>query len=116
MTELNDAEAMEILRSGELPGRLREAAERVALVLSQSWCPQWLAMKLWLGRLAGEEHGLKVYFLEYDRKPYFQEFMEHKETVFQNDLVPYLRYYREGRFLGDSNFCFKEGFLDQFGN
>ena len=37
-----------------------------------------------------------------------------KETVFGNDLIPYVRYHRNGRLIADSNFVFRDDFLAFF--
>ncbi|HPE36119.1 MAG TPA: hypothetical protein PK625_03150 [Spirochaetales bacterium] len=88
---------------------VRGAGETVAVVLTQSWCPQWVAMRSWLDA-AERDSGSEVFLLEYDLEPFFDEFMEFKETVFGNRSVPYVRYYRNGVLISDSNYLSKDGF------
>ncbi len=106
----------------EFPDEVIKAAPAVAVVLSQSWCPQWLAMQNWLGELEhkrdpadpGVEQpapDIAVWELEYDGTPYFREFMTLKEQVWGNRLIPYVRYYREGRLLEAGNYTNAERFL-----
>ena len=82
----------------------------VAIALTQSWCPQWLWMKAWLPR-AADLPGLGVYWVEYDREDFHESFMEFKENTYGNREIPYIRYYRNGEFLRDSNFIDKSAFL-----
>lgn len=114
MIQIEEPQAKKMMKEGAIPGELSRSASKVAVIMSQSWCPQWLAMKLWLNRLKDNEEDLRIYYLEYDRAPWFHQFMQFKESVLGNDLVPYLRYFKDGEYLGDSNFCSKEGFLSYF--
>jgi hypothetical protein len=98
------------MRDGEIPASLIASAPGVAVVLTQSWCPQWLWMKSYLGSVA-EEEGVDVYWVEYDREPYFEEFRAFKEDTFGNYEIPYVRYYRDGTFARESNYIDKGGFL-----
>jgi hypothetical protein len=115
---LSDEQAKRAIAAGEFSEELRRSAAHVAVVLTQAWCPQWAAMKRWLDSLDREANrgplDLAVYELEYDTVEYFHPFMRFKETVFANSLVPYVRYYRDGRFLGDSNFVSRDVFLKRF--
>ena len=78
----------------------------VAVVLTQSWCPQWQAMKSFLANF----EGVGIYFLEYDLTDYCDRFRRFKETVFGNDQIPYIRYYRDGRLTGVTNAVSEDGF------
>ncbi|MBB6480551.1 hypothetical protein [Spirochaeta isovalerica] len=112
MTEITDAQAMSLIQNREIPAQLISSGKFVAVVLTQDWCPQWLFMKRWLAEM--EKEGVKVYYLSYNRKPYFHDFMNVKESIFNNDQVPYVRYYVNGEFAGDSNYVGRELFLSNF--
>jgi len=86
----------------------------VAVVLSQSWCPQWMMVSRWLDKLP-DEADIDIYISVYDRKDYYQEFMHFKETVFDNREVPYIRYYRDGKLFKETNYTSKDFFLKSFG-
>ncbi|MBN2659408.1 MAG: hypothetical protein JXR86_20295 [Spirochaetales bacterium] len=112
MTEISDSQAMRLIQNKDIPQEILSSSRFVAVVLTQDWCPQWLFMKRWLVDM--ENEGVKVYYLSYNRKPYFSDFMEVKESVFGNDQVPYVRYYVNGTFAGDSNYVSRELFLSNF--
>lgn len=112
MTEISDHQAQVLIKEKDIPEEIKNSGEKVAVVLTQDWCPQWLFMKSWLGKM--KDHGIAVYHLPYNKKPYFREFMTVKEDEFNNDLVPYVRYYINGRYIKDSNFVSKELFLSNF--
>lgn len=113
MIELTDADLQETIDAGELPGKIVNSRNRVAVVLTQSWCPQWMMMKRWLRNVKEEE--LNIYWVEYEKTDMYQPFMRFKENVFLNFQVPYVRYYRDGKFTGDSNYCNRESFLHSLG-
>lgn len=88
------------LSQGELPDHIRKAAEKVAVIWTQDWCPQWQDMKAYLPEF---EDRVKVYALEYNRHSQFHRIMEFKEQEFGNDQVPYLRYYFRGELITQTN-------------
>lgn len=112
MIEITDKQAEHIIEKREIPPEILKSGDKVAVILTQDWCPQWLFMKQWLGNT--EEQGIKTYFISYNRKDYFDDFMSVKESEFDNDLVPYVRYYINGEYRCDSNFVSKELFLSNF--
>jgi glutaredoxin len=84
--------------------------ETGALILTQSWCPQWTAMKNCLEQ-ADKTGNITILYVEYDKEQFFQEFMKFKEETYGNREIPYVRYFKNGVFLGDSNYVSLEGFL-----
>jgi hypothetical protein len=116
--QLNEGEARHAIDHGDFAESVRSSKGHVAVVLTQDWCPQWTSMKRWLEDLEQSESAdipeIDVYELEYNRVGYGSEFMRFKETTFGNPLIPYVRYYRDGRFVADSNYVSKERFLSSF--
>jgi len=111
MTEITDAQAEFIIENKEIPDEIINAGDKVALVLTQNWCPQWVAMKIWLPKI---HDGIKIFYQCYNVKPYSNKLMKVKETIFGNDLIPYVRYYRNGEFVHETNYEGKDGFLSHF--
>ena len=110
MKKLSEEQMNFFLKNGEFPADVIAAAANTAVVLTQDWCPQWTVMKRYLPGITEAA----VFFIEYNREPRAGEYMRAKETIFGNELIPYVRYYRNGAFAGDSNFVFKDNFLDFF--
>jgi hypothetical protein len=110
MRKLSKDECLALLKDGEFPPGVVGAAEAVAIVLTQSWCPQWAWMKSYLAELPPDA-GREVLWVEYDREDFFESFMNFKEGSFGNDQVPYIRYYRGGKLVAESNYIDKGGFL-----
>ena len=114
--EIDDETAARAIREGGIPETLRNPGGLAAVILTQSWCGQWTAMRRYLDEMTREEgageEDLQVWFIEYDRKSYFQPFMEFKEASLGNDLVPYIRYYRKGELTGESNYVSRYSFLE----
>jgi len=115
--ELPDDAALVAMNEGEFPHTVTGGA-KVAVVMTQSWCPDWLGMRTWLRQLeqANEpaHSDIDVYVLVYNKVPYFREFMRFKETAFGNSRIPYVRYYSDGQYLGDSNQVQTVAFLSRF--
>lgn len=113
------------IENGEFDNDVTAAAEHVAIVMTQGWCPQWIAMKHYLERIAregavasgadqaDESKTVVVYTLVYDQIEAFGRFRNLKETVFENDLIPYIRYYKDGRLTDTSNFVGRKEFLQR---
>ena len=119
--EMSPAEAAEAMRAGEFGASVREASPNVAVVLTQDWCGQWAALERSLRELAepagsalGGTPEVTVFLLIYNLEPYFTEFMRFKEEVLGNDAIPYVRYYRNGRLVGQSNYVSGLQFLTYF--
>jgi hypothetical protein len=122
--QLTEEDAREILSTGEIPERIRNSSPFVAVILTQGWCPQWKAMNAYLdqwcqggSRADGEnasstteKPAVFVYHLVYDTLPFFNRFLVWKENTFKNYDIPYVRYYQEGKFVGESNFVDLDGF------
>ena len=85
-----------------------------AIILTQSWCPQWAAMKAYLAKAEAALGDVRLYYVEYDIEPWKNlengAFMAFKETTFKNRDIPYVRYYRNGIFSRDSNYLSLDGF------
>lgn len=112
MIEITDNQATFIIENNEIPKELIDSSEKVAVVLTQDWCPQWLFMSRWLKK--SEEKGVKTYYISYNKKTYFNDFMNAKERAFGNDLVPYVRYYNRGILVDESNYVSEELFHSNF--
>lgn len=111
MKTLDKEQALAAIRDGEFGEDVIHSAERVAVILTQGWCPQWHAMKQFVTGF----HGAEVYFLEYDRTDFFDAFREFKETVLGNDQIPYVRYYRNGTLINVSNAVSEDAFRENLG-
>jgi len=112
--KLTGPECEAAIATGEFASNIRGSALRTAIVLSQSWCPQWLWMRSYLEGLALEP-GIDIYWLEYDREPFFDSFIDFKENVLGNALIPYVRYYSQGLLVQSSNYIDRRGFLRLLG-
>lgn len=118
LLKLTDEQATTAIEQGNFDETILNASEKVAIVLTQSWCPQWIFMRTYLKKLttdkSEETKEMTVFTLEYDKVSYFDQFMRFKEGVFKNDLVPYIRYYKNGELIETTNYVSKHGFLAAF--
>lgn len=115
--KLTETEARYAMSHGEFAEEIRGSAPSVAIILTQSWCPQWRFMKAYLPEVdaklnaEGSGEAVHIYYLEYDLEDWYEEFLPFKENTFQNWDVPYVRYYQKGRLTGESNFIADRGFI-----
>ncbi len=110
MKKLKSQECLDAVEQGDFPESITGAAPAVAVVLTQSWCVQWQWMRSYLEQI-GDEPGREIFFVEYDNEDFFEPFMAFKEDTFGNREVPYVRYYRSGKFVKATNFIDRTGFL-----
>jgi hypothetical protein len=88
-----------------------EKAGPAAIILTQSWCPQWQVMNSYLPEAEKRLTNLKIFYVQYDEVPWHEEFMTFKENTFDNREIPYVRYYKDGKCTAWSNFVPLDGFL-----
>jgi len=103
--KLSHDQAQQAISDRDFSADITAASKDVALILTQSWCPQWVFMNMSIKGLkeGPEDIDLTIFTYEYDRSPIFNEFMNFKESVYRNWEVPYVRLYKNGRFIGGSN-------------
>jgi hypothetical protein len=111
--KLSEAQIRTALSNGEFGDDVIKSTKNVAVIMSQSWCPQWLMLNLWLKTLP-KESDIHIYTTVYDQELYYEEFMAFKETVFKNWEIPYIRYYIDGKCIKETNYTSRGFFLNVF--
>ncbi len=99
MKIIDKSQAFAAVREGEFGDEIIKSSGRVAVILTQSWCPQWHAMKRFIADFTEAD----IWLLEYDLTDYFDIFRQFKEQEFHNDQIPYVRYYADGVLVAESN-------------
>ena len=102
-----------LLREGEFPESVRLAAPKVVVVMTQDWCGQWANMKAYLPDFAEEA---AIFTVEYNLLPDFERIMSFKEDVLDNQQVPYVRLYRDGKLVRQSNWVPRASFAAMLGH
>ncbi len=115
---LTETECRSAITKGEFDRSITASAPAVAIILTQSWCPQWRFMQGYLrdaDKKMNETMGKKVdiYVLEYDKENWYEEFLAFKEDTLGNREVPYIRFYREGTLAGETNFISSQIFISR---
>ena len=123
--KLTEAECIFAVENGDFDPALFSGP--AAIILTQSWCPQWKAMQSYLPNANAElstalnlpMEEIKIYYVEYDIETWEvlknEDFMSFKEKTFDNREIPYVRYYLNGAYSRDSNFISLDGFKSRFG-
>ncbi len=112
---IHEDDAHDIMNNREFPDDLLGSSQNVAVILSQSWCPQWTIMKNYMDQPdAFEEVDITVYYFLYDNASFYDEFMDFKEKHFNNYQIPYVRYYKDGKLVGESNYVWVDTFIGFF--
>ena len=101
-----------LMSEGEFPESVRLAAPKVVVVMTQDWCGQWANMAAYLPDFASEA---AIFTVEYNLLPDFERIMTFKETVFDNQQVPYVRFYRDGKLVRQSNWVPRAAFAAMLG-
>jgi len=97
---LSDAEIEQTLKDGEFPESVRNAADKVLVIMTQDWCHDWHTMETFVPEYDGQ---VTMFLLVYNLHPEFDRIREFKEDVFGNREIPYLRYYYRGRLVAKTN-------------
>ena len=105
-------QAMSAIECGEFGSDVTAFERRVAVVMTQDWCPQWAAMKRWFYSLEIEAG---LFELIYDKRDFFDVFRTFKEKKWKNGQIPYIRYYSGGKLTAESNFVSEKEFLGNLG-
>jgi hypothetical protein len=111
LKQISKDQALFCMRHGEFGDDVLSSAEKVAVLLSQSWCPQWHDMK----RFVRDLDGCSIFYLEYDLADFFDRFRALKEEVFNNFQIPYIRYYTNGKLIDESNAVSEKEFCEKLG-
>lgn len=106
---LTAKECSDAMNTGEFTLALSSSSPRTAVILTQSWYPQWTSMRAYAKDMA-EGGEADVLYVEYDREPWFEEFMAFKEYRLGNRTIPYVRFYADGKLTAESNFIGKDRF------
>jgi hypothetical protein len=112
--QITRPQAEEAIEGGEFSTEVIASQKFVAIILTQSWCPEWIYVRRMLDSLPRNDYVMDIYELEYDKEPYFQSFLRFKENVFGNSLIPYIRYYVDGKLVNQSNAVSEKEFLSSF--
>ena len=102
-----------LLREDEFPESVRLAAPKVVVIMTQDWCGQWTNMKAYLPDFADQA---AIFSVEYNLLPDFERIMSFKEDVFDNRQVPYVRLYRDGKLVRQSNWAPRASFAAMLGH
>ncbi len=115
--ELNEEKTLSLIQGEGGLQELSESAKYVALILTQDWCPQWHAMEKYLAIIAKEykDHDIALYWVSYNHLDSFKTIMAYKESEWKNDEVPYVRYYKEKKLIGESNYVSRFSFCENLG-
>lgn len=97
---LTKEDLAETYKTGEFPAHVRTAGERVVVIMTQDWCPQWHDMESWLDRF---DDKVTLYVLVYNIRPDFETILDFKENTWGNREIPYLRYYHKGQLVKETN-------------
>lgn len=112
LKQISNSQARDCIKNGEFAKEIIASKPKVAVVLTQSWCPQWAALKQWIGEI--RDPSMAIWLFIYDTSGIFEEFLAFKEQTFGNREIPYIRYYQAGKFVTATNYVDKDRFLKIF--
>jgi hypothetical protein len=101
--EFSSEQIYKAIELGEFPDEVTQSSDYVAIILTQDWCYQWGFMETWLKNLQMDMN-LDIYTSFYNKEPYYEDFLDFKESVLGNTSIPYVRYYYQGKLKAQSNY------------
>lgn len=111
--QITKEQALHAIEHHEFPTELISSKESVAVVMTQDWCSQWYSIQQTISLI--ENENLNIYVCVYNLESYFKEFLDLKENIWKNRSVPYIRYYKEGKLIQETNYVSKETFIQILG-
>jgi hypothetical protein len=96
--------------NNEFPGDVLSPSELVVIVMTQDWCPQWKDMRSWIYTLQ-TERTVYIHEIVYNKEDYYQDFLRLKESKWNNNQIPYLRYYKNGVLYLETNYVNSKTFV-----
>jgi hypothetical protein len=108
-------QAIYAIANGEFESAVIASKSKVIIIMTQDWCPQWMNMKSWIYGLKIDED-IEIYEFEYNKVDYFNDFMNFKENQWGNENIPYLRFYKDGVLIEETNFIDEQRVMDLIGN
>ena len=109
--KLSEDQVLELIKTGDFSPDIIASNQKVVVILTQDWCPDWKNMRQWLDSL-DDAADVDICELIYNRSEHFQNCLALKENIWNNGLIPYLRYYVNGVLANESNYVTKEEFLN----
>ncbi len=100
---MTDQEMLETAQNGEIPASLLAKSKNVIAIFTQDWCPDWHRTEKDFKSHQDYSEDILVYIAIYNTSIYSEQVMAFKEDVWKNGLIPYIRCYKNGTFLKDSN-------------
>lgn len=102
--KIDDKEMQNIIDTKEVSDNIKNASENVLAIFTQDWCGDWKGLERELK--ANEEKSpvdITIFICLYNESHLYESFMNFKENTWNNELIPYLRYYKKGELLKDGN-------------
>ena len=101
---IDDKEMQHIMDTKEVSDDIKKSSENVLAIFTQDWCGDWKGLQRELNANKDNSNiDIAIFICMYNESPLYEPFMNFKETVWNNYLIPYLRYYKNGSFVKDTN-------------
>lgn len=110
--EISVDQAKNCIEVGDFAREITMSNLNVAIILTQSWCPEWAGMKRYLADF--EDPDLDVWLFLYDLSLIYEEFLRFKEDIWGNASIPYIRYYKNADLITSTNAVSKDRFVQIF--
>ena len=75
---ISDDQAMEAINAGDFGAEIIASKASVAVILTQSWCPQWQGMRSAIEEI--DDPDIDVWLFIYDRSMLFDFFLEFSDN------------------------------------
>ncbi len=100
---MTDAEMLETAEIQEIPKSLLDKSKNVIAIFTQDWCPDWHGLERDFKKNENYSEDIFVCIAIYNQSTHSEKVMTFKETVWKNGFIPYVRCYKNGEFIKESN-------------
>jgi len=80
---LSKEQVLYAINNKEFPDEIIKSANKVVVIMTQDWCPQWQDLQKWVYDIDTNED-INIYDVIYNNTDYFDEFRNFKENVWGN--------------------------------
>jgi hypothetical protein len=107
---INAEQVKNAVKNGEFESEVIKSKGKVVLIMTQDWCPQWHDLRSWVYNV-DSYNDIDIYELEYNKVDYGEELQNLKENQWDNSNLPYLRFYKNGKLVKETNYISKQEFI-----
>lgn len=101
---MTDDDLQYIIGNKDISEEIKKYSENVLTIFTQDWCKDWEMLNREIEKnLNTTQYDITIFLSAYNHSKHFDNFRDFKETHWANNFIPYLRYYKNGELIKETN-------------